>query len=909
MSNSGVTRNVVWVGLLVGALVVACDLPTTAPTLETETGVNAPVVVGKTFFFLGGPESEYEPLIDTTTSRFDSLFTVSGSEGSISIEEEVSSFDLGSLDQALDEAAEGVGMNTSLSETVIQGSDLATQDVNVDRIREENGTPPPTPSEETTVPVVRDTIPFPPELLAVPDFEIAAIQADTVRRGTLTSETDFEGTPVNRITFTLFNDPSHSTPLTDGNGNPPSVTVRDEEGVEVASASFGSTIEAGESESVELEVKGETLGQNSEVVLTVEGNDSEDGLTIALSPLRYQEVTLADIDQAQISATRTELSTQGGDDSQFAGIVSHSGTLQLEITNNLQFPIEIDSLLLENHLQGSALPDSFEVLDVFRSAESISAGATRRLEVDLAGRGIASGVDVRVKATPDGSPNVLTAADTDNIKLSASGSLSIGTLYFWPTGEELTAGGTFNFQQDRISFDRPEDYMELEGGILSLTDIMIEPTVGFESLRLSFPDIRSAPYGKGDSLTVPVSVETEGKPQVGDVDLADLRLLPAGNAVDFHVQGTLESIPSSKQNVDNLRVIRRKDAVRADVSVGQLDVRALKAGVTPFSVDVTEDVNGDGRLNLADTLEATRESFDGFGGIAESTEGLQLTGSELKFRVTTDAGTDARLYAALQGRRESSRTFLAGKGNNRVPASAPLGDDFYDGSTQIPREDLIRVGIDGAPTNSPVTRSITLTGDNSTVDDFVSSFPSSLRLVAQARVLGNDNGRIRLRRPLQFDSGLSVSIPVRVNGAFAVEDTVEADFSALEDLTDPEKTVQVTGAELRVKYENALPLGTEAQFVVLDEDDNEVLTLPGSEETVRLRPAPKGSDGTARGTQTGKTTLTLSKQEVQDLTTGRSLHLLLNFDQAEEGGPATIRATDTIELSLEATVQTSVRAN
>ena len=33
------------------------------------------------------------------------------------------------------------------------------------------------------------------------------------------------------------------------------------------------------------------------------------------------------------------------------------------------------------------------------------------------------------------------------------------------------------------------------------------------------------------------------------------------------------------------------------------------------------------------------------------------------------------------------------------------------------------------------------------------------------------------------------------------------------------------------------------------------------------------------------------------------------MDQAEEGGPATLRATDTIELSLEAKVEASVSVN
>ncbi|MFB6097576.1 MAG: hypothetical protein ABEK84_00375, partial [Salinibacter sp.] len=276
-------------------------------------------------------------------------------------------------------------------------------------------------------------------------------------------------------------------------------------------------------------------------------------------------------------------------------------------------------------------------------------------------------------------------------------------------------------------------------------------------------------------------------------------------------------------------------------------------------------------------------------------------------QVTTDAGTDARLYAALQGRQGGTRTFLAGKGEKSVPASAPLGGDFYAGDSQIPRDNLIRFGIEGAPTDDPVTRSITLTGDNSTVNSFISTLPSSLRFVAQARLTGNDKNRIRLRRPLEFKAGLSVAVPVRVKGAFTLRDTIDADFSALNDVTDPSKDITISSAEFRVQYANGIPLGAEATLEVLDKNDNKILTLPGGGKTLRLEPAPKARDGTASGTRTGKTVLDLSKNQLRSLAQGRSVRLRLTMDQAEEGGPATIRASDTIELSLRAEVKASVK--
>jgi len=912
MCSSEMSPRATWVGVFTAALMLvgACDVPTSGPSFETDTGLNSPVVVNKTFSLLGGDDSRHEPLIDTTTAQFDSLFTVGASDQAISIEEEVSSFDLGSPDEILDEATDGIETTTSLSEAVVQGSDLATQDVDA-QFRRENGVPPPTPSAETTVPAARDTIPFPPGLLALPDFDLIDTQADTVEQGTFTDETTVDGAPVNRSTFTLFNDASSPTLLTDGDGHPPAIKIRDPSGAVVASTSFDATIGPGDSETVEVGVAGETLGEGAELVLLVEGTDPEDDLTVELSPLRYQQVTLSGVDQGAVMLSETDVSTRNESTaSQFAGIETRSGTVHLDLTNNFSVPVEIDTLQLENHLQGAALPDSFRTLDVLRKSGSIAAGGTETFEIDLGDKGIANGIDVHVKASLAHAGNTVTVAADDNLEGAASGTLPVEALYFWPGGEQVRAGGGFFVDQERVRFDQPSDFVELNAGTFALDKVVSEPRVAFESFAISFPDVRRPPYSAGDSLTIEFPIGAGTTPTVDDVDLSDARVSPTGDVIDYHLKGTLETIAPSNQTSDNLRVLRFDDEVSADLSLTNLDVRALKAGVNPFTVDITDDADGDGQLDLSDPDEASQAAFEGLDGIAESVSGLELAGSELNLRVTTDIGTDAQLVAALQGRSGTSKTFLAGKGEgNSVKSTSDMAEHFYEGSTRIANEDLIQIGVDGAPTDDPVTQSIALTNENSTVDDFLSTLPTSLRFVAQARITGNDDGRIRLRRPLAFDLGLGVTIPVRLNSSFVVQDTIDADFSALEDITDPTEDVSVSTAELRVRYSNGVPLGADARFVALDDRGAEVVSLPGGDDTVRLKPAPKATDGTASGRQSGTAVLELSEDELRALADGRQLRLLLTMDQAADGGPATLRATDTIELSLEATVEASVSVN
>lgn len=57
------------VGFLVLAIVVlsGCDTLTEEPSLTTDIQLNAPLIAAKTYSFLGGPNSEHEPLIDTTS--------------------------------------------------------------------------------------------------------------------------------------------------------------------------------------------------------------------------------------------------------------------------------------------------------------------------------------------------------------------------------------------------------------------------------------------------------------------------------------------------------------------------------------------------------------------------------------------------------------------------------------------------------------------------------------------------------------------------------------------------------------------------------------------------------------------------------------------------------------------------
>ncbi|MCS4155937.1 hypothetical protein GGQ03_003242, partial [Salinibacter ruber] len=115
-----------WWPLTVAALtfitLVGCDVPTgnSSPSINTDTEISTPLVQEKTFTFLGGPNSEFDPLIDTTSSDFDSLFEVESSNNDISVVQEIDNFDIGNLNEALDNATGSLTFDQkTLDETFI----------------------------------------------------------------------------------------------------------------------------------------------------------------------------------------------------------------------------------------------------------------------------------------------------------------------------------------------------------------------------------------------------------------------------------------------------------------------------------------------------------------------------------------------------------------------------------------------------------------------------------------------------------------------------------------------------------------------------------------------------------------------------------------------------------------------
>ena len=919
----------VWAGgglvALLVLLVGGCDLPTESPNVETNTQLSAPLIADKNFVFLGGPDSQQDPLIDTTGSTFDSLFTVGDTDQTIYLEQEVNNFDVGSLDGAIDEAASGVGIDTILAEPIVGQSDVRTQSVSAS-YEKTNGTFVSTGgTSSSTVPPsgTEDTVQVSfgaGRIVTPPTTDVVDASGSTVQSVTFTGET------VNQITFELENGSTNPDDLTNGSGGAPAIRLENQNGI-VDSKQFASPISPGNTQSLDLDIAGATIGEEATLILTISGVASTDvTLTTDTQPeLRYQAVTLGNPQEVEVKASATGVSAQGQTASRFAGVEVGQGGLELTIENNLDFPISIDTLQVENAPGAlDPLPSDFPPLGVLTTSfPDIPAGAGETQSFDLGGSGVAQEVDATLKGHAAPTSGTITLRAADGIRTAGQSTVTLSTMHFWPQGERVTTSGIFAFNQDRIDFEQADDFVELASGQIRLQDLQSELGVTFESLTLSYPDLRlpdangdGLRYAPGDSLEIRFAADHEGDPytfpkleggappRTNEASIEGIRIRPADNQIEYHLSGRMETVPATTEQY--LRTIQISDRVRSDVSIGQVDVRALQGRIDSYTVNVTPDANGDGKLDVGDNAEAQTASFDGFGGIASQLDGLELRGSEFTMSFETDVGADARFVSAIQGKGDDGRRFLKGQGSRAVASTDPASDAFLNEGVPVAAGDLIQFDVQGAPSNDPVTRSITLTETNSNVDAFISSLPNRVRLAGKTRI---KQGRIRLRRPVTFDAGLNVRVPLSFTGDLTYRDTLDADLTELSEVTDPDKDVTISAAALQIAYANAIPIGFDVDVTIVDENGENAVPIPGQGESLRLRPAPKTDEGTAASAREGELSVDLTEEEVRTLAEGKKLRLQLTMDQQDQGPAVRVRADDTIQLSLSADIEGTVRIN
>lgn len=489
--------------------------------------------------------------------------------------------------------------------------------------------------------------------------------------------------------------------------------------------------------------------------------------------------------------------------------------------------------------------------------------------------------------------------------------------------------GTLTMEQnDKVAFADDDHYVQLVDANVEMTNTTIDPSHELvDTLDYTYPDVRLPPFQVGDSLVVrfindpscaSTPCEKDGTFEFDKQNLDQgftinpdtVQVYP--NKPKLRDQATIDFGIRAWLNEDETVSDDDTLSVSGEFSIQQFELRELSVSdAKPFTVNVTPDANGDGNLDIADDDETQTASFDGFKGITNRVEGLRIASTRLDLSVDAEniASTDAELYAALLGTSETDRVYLAGTDDGTsVSSPVPYDDTFVDGGSAIDLSNLIRFKLDleDAVLGQPAQRSIQIDEQNSTVSDFINALPTQIRLAGQAH-MNSDAGDLALRKPLFLDAGFLLSLPLRIEGSFTVRDTMAADFSGLQDLTDPDQTLNLSKAELLIDYRNELPLGADVEMTILDAQDAPVATLPRNDQA-RLEPAPKDADGAASGPRTGTLSFSLgeSQDELRALSEGQNILLRLTVIQDDTETAARMRADDTLRLSLRTDVESTV---
>ena len=889
--------------VLVVLCVAACDLPTKSPDFTFTADVEAPLLFEKSFLFMGPDNSGNDALIDTTSSSFDSLFTVSSRSEEIYIIQEIDDFDVGEISDPIDPISFDpvdieVSIGTLASPSFTGG---VQQTVGIYQ------TPP--LSAPAVPPTIESTQAFYPvgvgDLLVQPQNDVVDLTGSTILAYHFTSV----ASGFNELSFVLSNNLNEI--VTDGsfvNGSIPQLVLEDADGTEITRTSFDIAPLPGQSATAVLNVASSSLPTGGRFRLDIGTPsgfqpiaDAPQDIPVASTsaPLEYAGVTLDSLGpQSGVGDSTNDLVISG--DIDFTGIVTQSGNVDIVITNNLDIPLFVDDVRLSNRNAVDTYPNGHVFAATF--GQTVPARSTRTIALNLGVTGIASGISANVILSSSGSAGQLDVMSTDGVDFSVAGSAEINKVYFRPQGEQFSEVGQTSLSLDGVHFNSPTDFVEIASGSLDISNLVNGFDLAMDVVEISFPSIRMAPYAPSDSLRLRFQGSTDNPtsyiyrgigrnegPRNVSVDMASLRMYSDAGDLRYNIAATAEE-------ATDVREIISDDQINSTVEANQIEVASVQATIDPIRFDVTEDADSNGLLDVLHSSESIESSLSGIGDLVDfGFTSLSLAGTELTLDISSSVSANYVLYAAIVGiDPDGNPVFLSGKNESAVSPSDTMSTKFAADGALLPAADLIRFNVSSGESQQA---SVVLNESNSNIDDFINGLPTSIRLAA-AVIVEPDGGQVSLELPFTFDIGLGASIPLRFKGDAAFNKLVNADLSGLDELTDPEKIVSLDQATLRLGYENGIPLGLEARIRVVDESGNTIVTIPSlAEEPLTVESAASSEFGISSEATVGIGELTIDNETLVQMAAGSDIELVLSV-MADQEGVRRVRAIDEIKVNL-----------
>ena len=892
-------------------LLSRCDIPTESPDFSLTSSVKAPLILDKTFVLLGPDSTSFTPLIDSTDASFDTLFSADPTTNRLLINQELDELDIGDLDDLISEVSlDPITVNVSIGSLEEQAFETETFGSEVGLFTSPDLTLGPSP--------VNPSVPSYPigSVLVPPTVDLINLSGVSVESVRLSSST---GT-ANEFQFTLANGLSSET-LTNSQGGAPEVILERPDGastIEIARASFNTSPTAGQQATATMNVAEALLTADTVYRLDVTTSSGDTPLntnptavqvTTRVLPLEYAETGVSEVPaQSDIDASGDALSLGG--DTDFSGIVAAGGSVTINIANNMPFPVTLTELTVNNlgDVGSVTAPSIMLNLDDLPSGTSrtIPAASAIDLVFPMAGKRIASEIEVDVIATSPGTSSSAVLRGSDGLFTSVVGSVIVDELFFVPEAEEFTSNGLLEIDVDDVSFESGQEFVELESGTLLIEELTNEMNMDMDVLRFSLPGFRTAPYGAGDSLVIQFQGSSDNPSSFQfsqlsgastlrniAIDLSGVRIYPVNNETDYNVFAVSEAGESTSLNI--------ADQIRASLAPQNLQISRVQAIMNGATVDLTEDVDNDGRLEIMNNAEAEVMDLGSLSELNEyDLEGFQFNGSQFTFSIDTNLGADIVFYAAMVGiDGDGEPVYLSGRNEFAVLATDTLAQDFVLNGVPIAAENLIQFTIPGSPSaDQVVTQIIEINETNSNLDAFISALPEEFRYVGKGLIQGVGGNVVQLQKPFTMEATIGAGIPLSFTGSFSADETFDADLSSLEDLTDPDADVIINEGTIELEYENGLPVRVDLSVTFLDEFGTTILTLPDSSSaSYTLNPAPANEAGLSTGTGSGVLEIGVTEEQLRAISRGQEARLEFQINTNQDV-PATLRSTDTIQIRL-----------
>lgn len=502
----------------------------------------------------------------------------------------------------------------------------------------------------------------------------------------------------------------------------------------------------------------------------------------------------------------------------FVSATISSGALEITLTNTLGFDLDQVNLIVNSGATPVG-PLAFT---------NLNHGSTATESINFAPGTVLTNLNVDMTVTwsaqnTQAAPGSITVNDAAGSNLVASQIVAaIGPQSFETTGSSAFSNTEFRFENDN-------HFIQLTSGTISVTNIINQIDLGIDTLRISFPGIRSAPYGVGDSLIVefsgPTAISRNGAGGDRIVDLSNHRIFANGNQVGYSIVARTED---SQSGAATARTITENDRVSATVAIEDLVIGSVSGVIVAQQVDLNTDEGADGNLDLFNDNEAEVTEIDGLESLSEQLDGLEFTQPALTIMYTTNIGIETEIIGAFVGTNgDGEQVFLSGNAgtpNEVLPADQITG--FLANGMQLDRTQLVKFGITPAVGPGSQMGAVTFNSTNTNVADFLNNLPSDIRFVGRAAINPNEvEGQIA--NPVEFDAEISIDLPIAISTPMAAtfSDTVDldGDFPDTEDATE---------ARVFINYTNGLPLGVDLTLVFFDDQGQEITRSPLAGETL-----------------------------------------------------------------------------